>query len=346
MKLDADPTVIYPVTKGKPLGPADPPLRAQRRQRLQHLSPRRPARRADRQPRQGEHRGGASPGADQGALFRRRRHRRACLRGHACRAQCERRQMVSRSAASGGRCEEPRDRPRPDVHGRPAAVRGGDRLGRSALMMSPHGEAVGRGHRACPHRGRHVRAQQRDRDAGAVRACRPGCCSRRAGRTRRGATMRSWRCSRCSSDAASTSSSGSDRVPQLAAERLASDIADAAGPRRHSPTPSPRCRRASGTARPAPARGPRSASFRRRIAQQRRGDDRALDRLGIMRGDHPARQRDVGKVLAIGVEMRGPAGRDGPVSAKPSALVSVGGGLADDRPVGRGAAVAARGGCA
>ena len=41
MKLDADPTVIYPVTKGKPLGRRI--LRgAQRRQRLQHLSPCRP----------------------------------------------------------------------------------------------------------------------------------------------------------------------------------------------------------------------------------------------------------------------------------------------------------------
>ena len=44
MKLDADPTVIYPVTKGKPLGPADPAVGAQRRQRLQHLSPRRACR--------------------------------------------------------------------------------------------------------------------------------------------------------------------------------------------------------------------------------------------------------------------------------------------------------------
>ena len=106
------PDRYLPRDQGQAARPPHPQVRAQRRQRLQYLSPGRPARRADRQSRQGEHRGGASPGADQGALFRRRRHRRACLRGDAGRAAGQRRQMVRDPPRSGGRCEEPRDRPR------------------------------------------------------------------------------------------------------------------------------------------------------------------------------------------------------------------------------------------
>ena len=86
MKLDADPTVIYPITKGKPLG------RRIRRSELDAITGYNTYREvgtsdgADRQPGQSEHRRGARSGADQGALFRRRRHRRACVRRHAGRA--------------------------------------------------------------------------------------------------------------------------------------------------------------------------------------------------------------------------------------------------------------------
>ncbi len=38
MKLDADPTVIYPITKGKPLGRRPSAVGAEREERLQHLS--------------------------------------------------------------------------------------------------------------------------------------------------------------------------------------------------------------------------------------------------------------------------------------------------------------------
>ena len=102
MKLDADPTVIYPVTKGKPLGRRI--LRSELNAKNGYNTYRRagPSRRADRQSRQGEHRRRASSGADQGALFRRRRHRRPCLRGHTGRAAGQCRQMVSRCAAPRG----------------------------------------------------------------------------------------------------------------------------------------------------------------------------------------------------------------------------------------------------
>jgi len=37
-------------------------------------------------------------------------------------------------------------------------------------------------------------------------------------------------------------------------------------------------------------------------AQRDRRRDKAAQRFGIMGGDHPARERDVGKILAIGIE--------------------------------------------
>ena len=74
-------------------------------------------------------------------------------------------------------------------------------------------------------------------------------------------------------------------------------------------------------------------------------DHRPIERLGIMRGDHPVGERDVGEVVAIGVE--GGVGRiRRPGSAKPSALVGEGRRLADDRPVGRAGCRRPRGGCA
>ena len=68
MPLQADPTVIYPVTRGRPLGRRILPVGASRRQRLQHLCAGRPADRADRQSRARLDRRRAQPGADQCAL--------------------------------------------------------------------------------------------------------------------------------------------------------------------------------------------------------------------------------------------------------------------------------------
>ena len=87
MKLDADPTVIYPITQGKPARPPHQGVRAPPRHRLQHLCkapglPRGP----DRQPRPRLDRGGARPGFDQGPILRRRWDRGACVRGDAGRA--------------------------------------------------------------------------------------------------------------------------------------------------------------------------------------------------------------------------------------------------------------------
>ena len=144
MKLDADPTVIYPVTKGKPLGRrilkselnADNGYNTYRSAGL--------AGGADRQSGQGEHRGGASSGTDQGALFRRRRHRRPCVRRHACRSIKPMSPNGMRSAASGGRCEEPRHWPGRMFMGGlllfAAVITWG-----TALMMSPHGESMRHG---------------------------------------------------------------------------------------------------------------------------------------------------------------------------------------------------------
>ncbi len=54
------------------------------------------------------------------------------------------------------------------------------------------------------------------------------------------------------------------------------------------------------------------------VSQDGRDRDDAMDRIGIMRRDHPTGERDIGKVLAIGVEVRvgvlGRAGEREPVS--------------------------------
>ena len=68
MPLQADPTVIYPVTRGRPLGRRILPLRAQRRQWLQHLCPRRPAAGPIANPGRAVDRRRARSGADQRAL--------------------------------------------------------------------------------------------------------------------------------------------------------------------------------------------------------------------------------------------------------------------------------------
>ena len=80
MKLDADPTVIYPITKGKPLGRRI--LRSELNANTGYNTykvaglPAGPIANPG-----GEHRCGARPGVDQGDLFRRRRYRRPRFRG-------------------------------------------------------------------------------------------------------------------------------------------------------------------------------------------------------------------------------------------------------------------------
>ena len=104
MKLDADPTVIYPVTKGKPLG------RRILRSELNATTATTPIEWPGLPAGPIANPGKASiaavlaPGPDQGALFRRRRHRRSCVRRHAGRAQRQCREMVRDPPRSGGRC--------------------------------------------------------------------------------------------------------------------------------------------------------------------------------------------------------------------------------------------------
>ena len=106
MKLDADPTVIYPMTRGKPLGRrilkselnAENGYNTYRRSGL--------ARGPDRKPRQSEPRGRASPRPNQGPLFRCRRHWRPRLCRYACRAECQCREMVCDPRGSAGRCKD------------------------------------------------------------------------------------------------------------------------------------------------------------------------------------------------------------------------------------------------
>ncbi len=94
MRLDADPTVIYPITRGRPLGRrilrselrADTGYNTYVRAGLPAGPIANPGREFDRR--------GAQPGADAGALFRRRRSRRPRLRRDAAAAQCQRRPLV------------------------------------------------------------------------------------------------------------------------------------------------------------------------------------------------------------------------------------------------------------
>ncbi len=162
MKLDADPTVIYPVTKGKPLGRRILKSELNAQQRLQHLSQAGSAGRADRQSRQGEHRRRCST---------RRRPRRCISSPTAPAAMClptrlrnirRTSQNGMRSGVNGGRCEEPGNRSRAAVHGQPAVVRGGDCVGHVA-DDEPARRGRRRGHPARAHQRRHFPAQQRDR---------------------------------------------------------------------------------------------------------------------------------------------------------------------------------------
>ena len=103
MKLQSDPTIIYGLVGGK--GSLGRPIHAQRDRAadaLQHLRHRRPAARADRQSRPRLARGRRQSGAHQGAVFRRRRHRRSRLRRQ-LRAAPEERRAAARDRAADAR---------------------------------------------------------------------------------------------------------------------------------------------------------------------------------------------------------------------------------------------------
>ena len=141
-------------------------------------------------PGQGEHRGGASPCANAGALLRRRRNRRPCLRRTPLRSRMPTSRNGMRSGVSEDRCEEPRNWPRPDVHGRRCFSCCGHHLGRR--LDDEPARRVRRGRNgACPDDGR-AASSATERSAPWSCARSPaGCCFRCAGRNGRCAIMRS-----------------------------------------------------------------------------------------------------------------------------------------------------------
>ena len=212
MKLDADPTVIYPVTKGKPLGRrilrselnADTGYNTYARPGLP-LGP-------DRQPGPRQHRRGARPGADQRDLFRRRRHRRACLRRHLRRASAQCAALVRDPPRNGVRCEEPGHRPRPDVRRRLPAVRGGDRL--DDRVADEPARRIGRrpAPSMCAKSIVVYRAQLARWRRSAWRRWPLSCCSRRGART---PPKRDW-----AIGAADRAADGDQPVPAVLADEL------------------------------------------------------------------------------------------------------------------------------
>ena len=160
MKLDADPTVIYPVTKGKPLGRrilrselnADNGYNTYERAGL----PDGP----DRQSGQGEHRR---------RCFTRRRRKALYFVADGTGGHVFAETLAEQNANVAKWYRDPPSA-RADVRNRgigrgrmfmggAAAVRGRDHLGRSRLMMSPHGAACRRRDRACPDDRRDLHSQ-------------------------------------------------------------------------------------------------------------------------------------------------------------------------------------------
>ncbi len=112
MKLQSDPTIVYGLVGGKgTLGPRDHAQRDRDGDALQHLRDRGPAARADRQSRPRRARSGRQPVAHQGPLFRRRRLRRARLRGDLRSAPAQRGALA---AAREGEDRAGPERCRPD----------------------------------------------------------------------------------------------------------------------------------------------------------------------------------------------------------------------------------------
>ena len=109
MRLQSDPTILYGLQRRQDgVEPADPEERDRAEDRAQHLPDRWAAADADLQPGSRRHRGRAQSGRHQGALLRRRRHRRPRVRRDAQGAQRQRPEMACGGKGHQGRRRRPR----------------------------------------------------------------------------------------------------------------------------------------------------------------------------------------------------------------------------------------------
>ena len=156
MKLQSDPTIIYGLVGGK--GTLGRPIHAQRDRpadALQHLCDRRAAAGSDRQSGPRLARGGRQSGAHQGAVLRRRRHRRARLRREPTSSTSRTsRSCASSSSRSPARSAAP-PTARPASAPRHRAGRSGATPRRAGRTPSRPGRAAIPARRACDAAGPH-----------------------------------------------------------------------------------------------------------------------------------------------------------------------------------------------
>ncbi len=127
IRLASDPTIIYGLTRGVPLGHGIRQSELGRPDAVQHLPDPGPAPDADLQSRPRLDRGGARPGAHQGPVFRRQRHGRPRLRRHPGRARPECAALArDRAAARGPGGRQGRDRRARRRHGSRGRAHPGD----------------------------------------------------------------------------------------------------------------------------------------------------------------------------------------------------------------------------
>ena len=207
----------------------------------------------------------------------------------------------TRSGAHGGRCEEPRNRARPHLCRFDPFVRRGRRVGDDSLDEPARGIG-GQRDRACQDGGRRLRPKQRGGYANPLRTCRLAALPSAASASAAARLGRSGiDCGSCRNQHLSAD------LDALAAELVDGDggkmdIADP--PIRPGISPCP----AEAVVEHLETLSGRELTdccrfLRRPVAEQRRRRNFPRDRLRIMRCDHPSGERNVRKVLAIGVEV-------------------------------------------
>ena len=167
MKLDADPTVIYPVTKGKPLGRRILQVGAQRRSTATILTAA-PACPTGRSPIPGKASIAAvlHPAPTKALYFVADGTGGHVFAETLAEQQRQCRQMVRDPPRSGGRCEEPRNRPRRGCSWAACCCSQRSSPGATGTDDEPARQLGRVRHRACADCRGHVRPQQRDRHFG------------------------------------------------------------------------------------------------------------------------------------------------------------------------------------